>query len=40
MNLYKSGDALRREMYATRLQDGMAAIWALGQAGFLLRIGN
>lgn len=40
MDLYKSGEALRREMDETRLPSGMAAIWALGQAGFLVRIGD
>lgn len=40
MKLYKSGTELRREIEGTRLPDGAAAIWALGQAGFLIRIGD
>jgi L-ascorbate metabolism protein UlaG (beta-lactamase superfamily) len=40
MKLYKCGTELRQEIDRTRLPDGAAAIWALGQAGFLIRIAD
>jgi L-ascorbate 6-phosphate lactonase len=39
-NLYKSGMALTQEMEQTRLPEGTAALWALGQEGFLIQVGD
>jgi len=40
MKLYRSGDALQREMTQARLPKSSAAIWALGQAGFWIQMEN
>lgn len=41
MNLYRSGEALREEMDRTNLPlDQSVAMWALGQEGFLFKLGN
>ncbi|MCS7463026.1 MBL fold metallo-hydrolase [Paenibacillus doosanensis] len=38
MKLYRSDAALQQEMKETSLPPGTAALWALGQAGFLIQI--
>lgn len=40
MKLYKSGANLLAEIKGTVCSDGMIALWALGQAGFLLKSNN
>jgi L-ascorbate 6-phosphate lactonase len=40
MTLYKSGQALQQEIERTRLPEDSAALWALGQEGFLIQIGE
>jgi len=40
MRLYNSGAALRRQIEETALPERFAAVWALGQAGFFLKLGD
>jgi len=40
MRLYKSGPELLAEIAGTSLPPGMAAIWAIGQVGVIIRIGG
>lgn len=40
MKLYKSGAILVQEMVDTTVSEGMVAIWALGQEGFVIRAGG
>lgn len=40
MQIYKSGTELTQEMKRTRLLPNMAALWALGQEGFYIQLGD
>jgi L-ascorbate 6-phosphate lactonase len=40
MKLYKSGPKLVTEIQSTQIPSGMAAVWAIGQVGVIIRLGG